>query len=209
VTGGTVKNEGLAQFFEINKFIFESLTSANIDIVSDAFLWVMVVLFLVAVVSQVRARWTRSRAPVGPIPSYLSALGVLGTFVGVAVGLATFDVHDLDTSIPRLLEGLKIAFSTSIIGMAGATGLRAAHHVMFVTFAPSGAAAESSGIATVVGGIAVSDDAHLMALRMVDGELKSHKKQFDDLRERLEKLDSRLASLRVKRTGDAASSQPK
>lgn len=44
-------------------------------------------------------------------------LGVLGTFVGVFIGLLNFDVNAMETSIPLLLNGLKIAFYTSIIGM--------------------------------------------------------------------------------------------
>ncbi len=44
-------------------------------------------------------------------------LGVLGTFVGLLVGLAGFDVNDISNSIPVLLEGLKTAFYTSVVGM--------------------------------------------------------------------------------------------
>ena len=44
-------------------------------------------------------------------------LGVLGTFVGLLVGLMGFDVHDISRSIPVLLEGLKTAFITSVVGM--------------------------------------------------------------------------------------------
>ena len=44
-------------------------------------------------------------------------LGVLGTFVGLLVGLIGFDVHDISKSIPVLLDGLKTAFVTSVVGM--------------------------------------------------------------------------------------------
>lgn len=43
-------------------------------------------------------------------------LGILGTFIGVAIGLYNFNVDDIDKSLPLLLEGLKTAFITSIIG---------------------------------------------------------------------------------------------
>ncbi len=51
------------------------------------------------------------------IPSLVSTLGVLGTFIGITVGLCNFDTSDLDNSIPLLLSGLKTAFFTSIAGM--------------------------------------------------------------------------------------------
>ncbi len=51
------------------------------------------------------------------IPSLVSTLGVLGTFIGITVGLCNFDTADLDNSIPLLLSGLKTAFFTSIAGM--------------------------------------------------------------------------------------------
>ena len=44
--------------------------------------------------------------------------GVILTFYGIWVGLAGFDVNNIDTSIPQLLEGLKTAFSSSLAGLA-------------------------------------------------------------------------------------------
>ncbi len=51
------------------------------------------------------------------ITNYASTMGVLGTFVGIFMGLSDFDVADIQSSIPPLLEGLKTAFITSIVGM--------------------------------------------------------------------------------------------
>lgn len=45
------------------------------------------------------------------------SLGVLGTFVGIAIGLFHFDVTDIKSSMPQLLEGLKTAFITSGVGI--------------------------------------------------------------------------------------------
>jgi membrane associated rhomboid family serine protease len=53
------------------------------------------------------------------IPNAISTLGVLGTFLGITVGLVGFDTQDLQTSIPQLLNGLKTAFFTSLAGMLG------------------------------------------------------------------------------------------
>ena len=56
---------------------------------------------------------------INQLPSLISTLGVLGTFVGITKGLVSFDTSDLDKSIPLLLDGLKTAFFTSLTGMAG------------------------------------------------------------------------------------------
>lgn len=53
------------------------------------------------------------------IPSAISTLGVLGTFLGITLGLLCFDTSNLQQSIPELLSGLKTAFFTSLAGMVG------------------------------------------------------------------------------------------
>ncbi len=50
----------------------------------------------------------------------LTALGILGTFLGMAAGLTGFDISDADTiisGISRLLLGMSTAFETSIAGL--------------------------------------------------------------------------------------------
>ena len=58
-------------------------------------------------------------------PTFISTLGVLGTFFGITMGLMAFDTTDLDKSIPGLLDGLKTAFFTSLAGMIGSMILSA------------------------------------------------------------------------------------
>jgi len=53
------------------------------------------------------------------LPSLLPALGLVGTFLGIFKGLGEFDPGNIDLSLPILLDGLKLAFSTSIVGMVG------------------------------------------------------------------------------------------
>jgi len=53
------------------------------------------------------------------VPSLLPALGLVGTFLGIFKGLGEFDPGNIDLSLPILLDGLKLAFSTSIVGMVG------------------------------------------------------------------------------------------
>lgn len=52
------------------------------------------------------------------VPVLLTTIGLFGTFVGIAVGLGSFDVNAVDHSLPQLLMGMKLAFWTSILGMA-------------------------------------------------------------------------------------------
>ncbi len=52
-----------------------------------------------------------------------TSTGVLLTFYGIWVGLIGFDVTDIDGSIPTLLEGLKTAFGSSIVGLFTSLGI--------------------------------------------------------------------------------------
>lgn len=56
--------------------------------------------------------------------SILTIIGVFGTFIGIFVGLQSFDIKNIETSIPGLLEGLKLAFLTSLVGIASALFLK-------------------------------------------------------------------------------------
>lgn len=51
-------------------------------------------------------------------PNLLTSLGMLGTFIGIVIGLLHFDPDDIDGSISLLLGGLQTAFMTSLFGMA-------------------------------------------------------------------------------------------
>jgi NAD-specific glutamate dehydrogenase len=46
------------------------------------------------------------------------SLGVLGTFIGIILGLWHFNLQNIAESLPQLLEGVTFAFLTSIMGMA-------------------------------------------------------------------------------------------
>lgn len=50
--------------------------------------------------------------------SVIVSVGVLGTFIGIAIGLWEFDTTNISRSVPKLLGGLKTAFITSILGMS-------------------------------------------------------------------------------------------
>ena len=57
-------------------------------------------------------------------PTSLTTLGLLGTFMGILIGLAGFDVNDIDGSVPKLLDGMKIAFGTSVAGIISAIAFK-------------------------------------------------------------------------------------
>lgn len=57
-------------------------------------------------------------------PSILTSIGIFGTFLGVALGLADLDTGSIQSSVPALLEGLKTAFWTSIAGLLGALTIK-------------------------------------------------------------------------------------
>lgn len=59
----------------------------------------------------------RKRQSVSELSGMVTTFGILGTFIGIFIGLIAFQVTDIYGSVPQLLEGLKTAFLTSIAGM--------------------------------------------------------------------------------------------
>lgn len=53
--------------------------------------------------------------------SQIVSVGVLGTFVGIFIGLQGFNPADIVNSVNEILVGLKTAFFTSIVGMGVST----------------------------------------------------------------------------------------
>ncbi len=82
--------------------------------VTNVFLVALVLLFLF---SAFLAGRRRAQGFVHYTPNLLTTLGILGTFVGIVIGLIGFDIAEINTSIGPLLEGLKTAFITSLVGM--------------------------------------------------------------------------------------------
>ena len=82
----------------------------------------------------------KKRQWIEQLPSFISTLGVLGTFAGITKGLMNFDTGDLDHSIPLLLDGMKTAFFTSLLGMIGSLVLnRKVSHKFDISKQPSDA----------------------------------------------------------------------
>jgi hypothetical protein len=53
------------------------------------------------------------------IPSVFPTLGILCTALGITIGIWNFDAKDIQNSIPQLLDGLKLAFIATILGITG------------------------------------------------------------------------------------------
>lgn len=89
--------------------------------VTEFFLVLVLVLFAYSAYSVLRGK--RAALTVHA-PTLLASLGILGTFVGIVVGLLDFDPQQLDESIEGLLEGLKTAFVSSIAGLSASLVFR-------------------------------------------------------------------------------------
>ena len=83
----------------------------------------------VVLLSMLTAKYWNKNHAINVIPSMLTSIGVLGTFVGILVGLLYFNVANIEASIPKLLEGLKIAFFTSVAGISLAMIFKYSHQL--------------------------------------------------------------------------------
>ena len=116
--------------------------------VSQAFAIIIAACFAIASLSYLPA-FRRFRGFAGVAPGLMTSLGILGTFVGIFLGLLDFDIRTVNTSLPTLLEGLKVAFGTSILGLAAAVLFRGGS----VLFVRDPTANEDVGIEDIVAGL--------------------------------------------------------
>lgn len=82
--------------------------------------------------------WTNGGRNHVSLKGEMTGIGILGTFIGIFIGLLDFNVNDIPASIPPLLEGLKTAFGTSIAGLFFSTGLTVAQAIKPVAFRKTG-----------------------------------------------------------------------
>ncbi|MBF0187656.1 MAG: hypothetical protein HQL50_07000 [Magnetococcales bacterium] len=103
----------------MQRFLIDPFT----DSVSAFFGLIILTFFLIGTFKSLNSKRSLSLS-MRYAPTALTTIGVIGTFVGIYIGLINFDVTDIDGSIPSLLSGLKIAFSTSILGMVTSVFLK-------------------------------------------------------------------------------------
>jgi gas vesicle protein len=114
----------------------------------------IVLIFALAVISHM-GRTSDKGVLARTAPTILTSIGVLGTFLGIFLGLLDFDVNRIDKSVPTLLSGLKVAFATSILGMFFAIIFK-----LFQSLSPK--KEQSSNIG--------ADEIHKVLIEMRDGE---------------------------------------
>lgn len=97
--------------------IEETLKGIGAPILTDIFIILIVAAFAMALISTKAGRMRRFTSYA---PTLLTSLGILGTFAGIISGLLEFDSdpQKIDKSIQLLLEGLKTAFISSLVGMS-------------------------------------------------------------------------------------------
>ena len=86
--------ENFIDFFDVNKFTL---------------IYCIIILF--------SPYWFRNRFSKSQLSNLTLTLGITGTFIGIFLGLLEFDTTNIETSVVDLLDGLKIAFLTSITGL--------------------------------------------------------------------------------------------
>ena len=59
----------------------------------------------------------KSRYSANSIAGLVLTIGIFGTFLGVLIGLAAFNLQDESIGIQNLINSLKLAFITSVSGM--------------------------------------------------------------------------------------------
>lgn len=95
--------------------MIEILRSDATEITLIALFSFLTIMTLVGAMGAVR-RGHRSKS-VEIAPTMMTSFGILGTFVGIVIGLFSFDPTQIDESIKGLLGGLRTAFFTSVVGM--------------------------------------------------------------------------------------------
>ena len=99
----------------MNTGILTTITIVSVAVIIAVTLWA----YLYIKKSRQDKKLQEKRRWIEQLPSLVSTLGVLGTFLGITIGLVNFNPNVLDESIPLLLDGLKTAFFTSLTGMVG------------------------------------------------------------------------------------------
>ena len=97
-------------------YLFEATSSSTINMFFFFFMIILIIAYYIYFKEKIIYDMS--------LPIYLVSLGLLGTFIGIFISLMRFDVNNISGSIPNLLEGLKIAFVTSIWGLIFSSGIR-------------------------------------------------------------------------------------
>lgn len=86
--------------------------------------WTLVLIGIIALLTVYFHFFHYSSKTAELAPNILTSIGIFGTFLGVALGLWSFDTTDIHGSVPKLMDGLKTAFWSSIAGLLGALTIK-------------------------------------------------------------------------------------
>lgn len=101
----------------LSSYLESILSITSSAMVTEIFIWVTLAVLVFSLIEASRGKHSLF---LEYAPTLMTSLGILGTFIGVVMGLLHFDTAQIDKSIPALLEGLKTAFITSVVGMLAA-----------------------------------------------------------------------------------------
>jgi len=87
---------------------------------NDAFTYIIVISVMIFISPYFFKKWHSSSS----LQNIVTSAGILGTFIGIVLGLKSLDFSNLENSIPQLLNGLFIAFFTSIAGLSASLMLK-------------------------------------------------------------------------------------
>lgn len=99
----------------MSKYLESLLRGADPSSITEIFFWLILFCLIISVYFR---KTGKGHAFVNYSATLLTSLGILGTFIGIVVGLLDFDPDKIDESIGFLLAGLKTAFITSLVGMS-------------------------------------------------------------------------------------------
>ncbi|MDC0100759.1 MotA/TolQ/ExbB proton channel family protein [Alphaproteobacteria bacterium] len=111
-----------APAFEFTELVTALFIAPIKDPISGVFIGLILYVFLGALWPRLPFANILSKNAVATLPS----IGILGTFIGVLVAVSQFDTSPdgMVQSLGVIMQGLKIAFSTSIYGLAGSIVVR-------------------------------------------------------------------------------------
>ncbi len=110
-----------------------NLTVEQASIIASQITWSIggaIVLFFI--LAAINSKLGRANEFVSYAPNLLTSLGIFGTFAGIVVGLMAFDANNIDGSVEGLLNGLKTAFITSIVGIAASILYKLLHSTSWI-----------------------------------------------------------------------------
>jgi len=113
-------------------FLESLLKGSNPSSITEFFFWLIIISLVFAIIFRKNGK---SPAFVNYSATLLTSLGILGTFIGIVVGLLDFDPENIDGSIGLLLAGLKTAFITSLVGMSASIAFKVSGTLSFFTSA--------------------------------------------------------------------------